>query len=92
MAMIGQLKVTGMLMANSSFMGNKIPRVTIQDVYQDKYDLSFGNITFPFSISPLILVTFNDPIKITVMLMIKSNLTRQTGPIIAIKYVSQIIC
>ncbi len=35
-------------MGNSSFMGNKRPMVTIQHVYQDKYDLSFGNITFPF--------------------------------------------
>ncbi len=50
MTMKAQIKVTGKLMANSSFMGNKIPRVSIQDVYQDKYELSFGNITFPFSI------------------------------------------
>ncbi len=77
-----------MLMGNNSFMGNKRILVTIQDVYQDKYDLSFGNITFPYSVWPLSLGTFNNPMKTTEILMVTSTIMRQTGPIITIKHVA----
>ncbi len=72
-------------MANNFFIVN-IPMVTIQHVYQYKYELLYGITTFSFSIWPLTLLAFTDQIKTAEILMATVTLNGQTVSLLQSKH------